>query len=198
MAAETAEADTKITSESDQDAALIAPKRPPRLNRPARLTQPPMRPQRTEFPSPETPRTRFAPAEVSSKDSTTPFQANAPSPIQHPPTPAGTEDSDDFQSAYSTSPRGFDDETNSMDGISDGAEAARPARDMSMSPPTFGGQKPSVLKDLASWTRTRASSTATTATAIPRSPTFSDNIMVPELQNSNRPRTTSKAKGPTA
>lgn len=160
-----------------------------------------MRLQRTDLPSPETPRTKFspvgAPPETQEDSSATPTHAGTQSPTQHPLTPAGTEDSDDFQSAYSTSPRGFDDETNSMDGISDGVEATRPAVDVSVSPPTSGAQKPSVLKDIASWTRTRASSTATTATAIPRSRTFSNKTAVPDIPNSNstRQHAASKAKG---
>lgn len=160
-----------------------------------------MRPQRTDFPSPETPRTKFAPAasvsEPAQRGSTpSPINPGTLSPLRHPLTPAGTEDSDtDFQSAYSTSPRGFDDETNSMDGITNDVDIPPSTNDTSVSPPASVAQKPSILKDMGSWTRTRASSTATTATAIPRSPTVTDSTVASDAQPSSRHHTASKAKG---
>ncbi|KAF8516154.1 DENN domain-containing protein [Hysterangium stoloniferum] len=175
------------SSESDQDATLVVPMRP-RPNRPARLTQPPIKAKRTELPSPETPRTKF-PSPPATEDYSrvssqppTPKNDRSFSPIQHPLTPAGTEDSDtDFQSAYSTSPRG-DDDANSMDGIDLDVEDMENGVDNH--------------KDLATWTRTRASSTATTATAIQRSPTVTDyttlisDVPLPQ----SRPPNESKAK----
>ncbi|KAF8591827.1 hypothetical protein K439DRAFT_1325868 [Ramaria rubella] len=167
------------------NATLVAPVRA-RPARPIRLTQPPTRPQRTELPSPETPRTKFAPEpapkpaaapSVSASSASPPTTRVSLTPVQPPPTPSGTEDSDnDFQSAYSTSPRG--DDAHSMDGLDD-MEALTPPADATEPLPSRTSHKSSVLRDLASWTRQRASSTATACTATQHSPTVSDYTVVP-------------------
>lgn len=179
-----ADADARAYPESDPDPAHPAPTRP-RPSRPVRLTQPPARLQRTELPSPETPRTQFPEA---CETPTPPPQAGATtpatrSPVQHPLTPAGTEDSDtDFQSAYSTSPRTLDDDANSMDGAAFEAKTALPPPDAAGPRQAAVSTKPSVLKDIA--TRTRASSTATASTAIQGSPTISENTVISDPQSS--------------
>lgn len=208
------------------DATLVAsiPSRP-RPNRPARLTQPPIKvhqqrtEQRTDLPSPETPKTKFVPSPVPAQNAvveeekekphtpSTPHTIQTARPSTSPPppplTPAGTEDSDtDFQSAYSQSPRG-DSDANSIEGVE--MDMDDPVNDIvRRSSPVSPSTRNPGLSDMGmvppSWTttRTRASSTATTSTAIQRSPvlTENDNIPPPPLPplSSTIPKTQTKAR----
>ncbi|GJJ09686.1 hypothetical protein Clacol_003910 [Clathrus columnatus] len=188
------------SSESDMDATLIgsAPSRP-RPNRPARLTQPPIKvqqrtEQRTDLPSPETPKTKFTPpvpvpvhTEGDRVKTHTPSNSRSNQATHAPPppplTPAGTEDSDtDFQSAYSQSPPG-DSDANSMVGVDIEMEDDA-VNDISRRLSPVPLAKNPGLADIAAipppWTtRTRASSTATTATATQRSPVLAEHDSIP-------------------
>lgn len=198
------------------DATLVSamPSRP-RPNRPARLTQPPVKvsqqrtEQRTDLPSPETPKTKFVASDIpvqininTPEDKDKPHSPSTPHTIQtarptSPPpplTPAGTEDSDtDFQSAYSQSPRD-DSDVGSMEVDMDDDPTNDLVRRLSPAPPS--PRNPG-LSDLAvipqPWTtRTRASSTATTVTATQGSPVVAehDNIPPPPLPTPSAAATT--------
>lgn len=197
--------------ESDQETTLTTPARPPR-HRPARLAQPiaaAVKHARTDLPSPETPRTQFAPDEAKAaafsppqtpRNATRAPSPRAASPPPPPPlTPVGTEDSDtDFQSAYSQSPTPDDDDDarNSIDFV---PLATPPLRGggVDSEPESVRGIMSSTaqrnLETLISWTRARASSTATTIQGGGRSasPTTPD---MPALPPPRAP--TPRAKGP--